>query len=114
MKGEDLARLLLPEGMLDYFDVVKAENKEDDYTIYLEEKNIVPQEYKKDKLHSKGFFDPIIVQDFPLRGKACFLHVKRRRWTNLDTFKVISRDWHIVAKGTRITSEFASFLKGLN
>jgi len=48
-----------------------------------------------------------------LRGKPVLLHIKRRRWTLVDSGEVIKRDWNLVAKETRITSEFASFLKGI-
>ncbi len=41
--------------------------------IYLEEKNIVPEKYTDQDTESKGFYDPVIVQDFPLRGKKVFL-----------------------------------------
>jgi hypothetical protein len=54
-------------------------------SLYLDEKNIISEEYSKDKLLSKGFFDEITVQDFPLLGKAVFLHIRRRRWLNLTT-----------------------------
>tara|TARA_R110002012_G_scaffold51174_6_gene132331 strand:+ start:13677 stop:13892 length:216 start_codon:yes stop_codon:yes gene_type:complete len=30
---------------------------------------------------------------------------------NEDTNKIVSRDWELVAKGTRMTKEFAAFLK---
>ncbi|RGW96401.1 hypothetical protein DWV41_11125 [Bacteroides stercoris] len=36
-------------------------------------------------LHSKGFFPEIEVQDFPIRGKAVYLRVKRRRWEDPET-----------------------------
>lgn len=106
-----LLRLLLPEGILDYFTVVKIE-KASVYTVHLEEENIIPDEFKNAKLTSKGFYEPITVQDFPLRGKACYLRIKRRRWFNETTDQIVSRDWKLVAKGTRMTDEFASFLKG--
>lgn len=83
------------------------------YEIYLEEKNIPPTQFSKDKLTSKGFYEEVTVQDFPLRGKACFLKVKRRRWLNETTGQTVSRDWDLVAKGTRMTGEFAAFLKGI-
>ncbi|MCP9755691.1 transposase, partial [Lacihabitans sp. CCS-44] len=52
------------------------------------------------------------VRDFPLRGKACFLKIKRRKWLNHDSGKIVYRNWNLVASGTRMTSEFAAFLKG--
>ncbi|MFT5145947.1 MAG: hypothetical protein ACI9H1_000664, partial [Polaribacter sp.] len=43
---------------------------------------------------------------FPIRGKNVYLHITRRRWFNQATEKVVTRDWNLVAKGTRITSDF--------
>ena len=41
--------------------------------------------------------------------------VKRRRWLNKETKEVISNDWNLIAKGTRMTDDFATFfLKGIN
>jgi hypothetical protein len=37
------------------------------------------------------------------------LHIKRR-WTNKTTGESF-RDWQLVAKGTRMTQEFAAFFK---
>jgi len=42
-----------------------------------------------------------------------FLHVRRRRWLIESSGQVISRDWDTVAKGTRLTKDFAIFLKGI-
>ena len=64
--------------------------------------------------YPKVFFDPVTLQDFPIRGQQVYLHVKPRRWVNQDTGKVVYRDWTLVAKGTRITSDFAAFLKGIS
>jgi hypothetical protein len=36
------------------------------------------------------------------------IYIKRRRWTNKTTGE-IQRDWLLVAKGTRMTQEFAAF-----
>ena len=99
--------------MLDYFEVKEMKKEGQHYIIYLEEKNIAPAQYQQDKLISKGFYDEATVQDFPLRGKACFLKVKRRKWLNESTGAIVSRDWELVAKGTRLTAEFAAFLKGI-
>jgi len=114
MEQREILSLLLPEGLLEYFDVIQVEKTSEFNAIHLEEKNIVPVQYKDSKLVSKGFYEPVTIHDFPLRGKACYLMVKRRRWTNLDTGDIVVRDWEIVAKGTRMTAEFAAFLKAIN
>jgi hypothetical protein len=39
------------------------------------------------------------------------LSIKRRRWEDPDTGVVVSRNWDLIMKGTRLTKEFAAFLK---
>jgi len=106
--------LILPQGILEYFLLTDFTSTSSEICLYLEEKNVIPEEYRSDKLISKGFFDEITVQDFPLRGKAVYLHIRRRRWLNQTTGAVVFRDWNMVAQGTRMTTEFASFLKVLS
>jgi len=108
-----ISNLLLPEVLVTYFDLTKHEVKGEEIHFYFSELNTIPEEFKGIKLHSKGFFPEATVQDFPIRGKNVFLHITRRRWFNQATGKVLTRDWQLVAKGTRITSEFAAFLKEL-
>lgn len=108
-----LAALILPEEIFEFFDIVNIESNQSQVDIYLDEKPDKPEGYELVKLTSKGFHSPIIIQDFPLRDKALFLHVRRRRWFSESTSKTVERDWESVAKGTRLTKGFASFLKGL-
>lgn len=108
-----IANLLLPEVLVKYFEMTKHEIKAEEIHFYFTELNKTPEEFNDVKLHSKGFFPEATVQDFPIRGKNVFLHITRRRWLNDRTGKAVTRDWQLVAKGTRITSEFATFLKEL-
>lgn len=113
VSDKSLFELILPQGILEYFSLTSFTSTSHEINIYLEEKNIMAEVYKGFRLTSKGFFDEITVQDFPLRGKAVFLHIKRWRWLNQTTSRVVFRDWNMVAQGTRMTTEFASFLKAL-
>lgn len=108
-----LVSLLLPEGILEYFDITEAGATKEGLSIYLEEKNIAPLGYTAVELQSKGFHDQIKVEDFPIRGKKAYLYIKRRRWEVKSSGVIISRDWRIVQSGTRMTREFAAFLKGI-
>lgn len=110
---QPLVRFLLPEGILDYFELSKTVEGLTGLHIYLEEKNLRPSEYKDQKLESKGFLPEIYIQDFPIRSQKVTLCVKRRRWEIKDTGKIISSVWNVVQQGTRMTKEFAYFLKGL-
>ncbi|MFY0602281.1 MAG: transposase [Cyclobacteriaceae bacterium] len=100
--------------MLDYFEVTSAEKTDEGYWISLKERDLLPTEFLGHKLNSHGFYGEVTVKDFPIRGKACFLKIKRRRWLNESLDKVISRDWELIATGTRMTKEFASFLKAVH
>lgn len=110
---QTLISLLLPEGILEYFDVIKTVNDKNGLSIYLDEKNIPPDGYKSEELESKGFFAEIRVQDFPIRGRKAFLCIRRRRWEVKTDKSIVSRDWKLVQTGTRMTKEFAAFLKGI-
>ena len=105
---------LLPSGMLDYFEVLKVEEQAGEITIHLEEKNNLNPEGLNIKYESKGFYPNVLVNDFPVRGKRLLLDIRRRRWIDKETGKYIDRDFHLIAEGTRITQEFAAFLKGLH
>jgi hypothetical protein len=108
-----LIKLLLPTEIFEYFEIVHLEVNDKEVNVHLDEQDIKPYEYKDEKLTSKGFHATALIQDFPLRDKAMFLHVRRRRWLIESTKQVISRDWDAIAKGTRFTKDFATFLKGI-
>ena len=110
----ELIKLLLPEIIVEYFELLSFKKEEEILHLYLKEINSIPKEYRQYKLSSKGFFEEITVQDFPIRGHQVYLHITRRRWLNEDTGQVVFRDWNLVADGTRVTQEFASFLKEIN
>jgi hypothetical protein len=61
-----LIRLLLPDYLIDYFELTSVEQKQKILHLYLEEVNKPPNEHSKDTLQSKGFFDGITVQDFTI------------------------------------------------
>lgn len=108
-----LISLLLPEGILEYFELTQVEKAPEGLLIHLEEKNIVPSEYQNQRLESKGFLPEVSIQDFPIRGQKVALCIKRRRWKVLETGLIITRDWKLVHKGARMTTEFGLFLKGI-
>ena len=109
-----LLKKMLPEVLVDHFDLIKTEEKGEELHIHFEEKNEVPPEHNSLQLVSHGLRSPIQIQDFPLRGLSVILHIRRRRWKDKQSGKLVQRDWSLVATGTRLTEEFASFLKELN
>lgn len=106
-----LVEYLLPEFIVSYYELTKVESISEVLHVHLKEKNYEALEVSKRGLLSKGFLPEITIQDFPIREKRVFLHIKRRRWLNTQTGKVEQRDWKEIAEGTRMTADFAAFLK---
>lgn len=104
----------LPKGLLDYFDIVGFSDMGSYYMISLEEVPAVPCEYSHLGLVSKGFYPEVVITDFPARDRTVYLKVKRRRWEDSKDGRTYHRDRSLIAQGTRITQEFADFLKELH
>lgn len=108
--------LIFPKQLLSHFEIILAhelgdvEAKEDFIEIVFEEKNILPSGIEAIQYESKGFYSKQI-QDFPLRGKAVLLRIKRRVWRHKITKKTITNDFTFLAEGSKFTKELADFLK---
>ena len=74
-------------------------------------KNYIHKEVNSNEYESKGFLPQSKVQDFPIRGKAVYLVIRRRRWRHKITLKEISNDISFIAKGLQLTEEISDFLK---
>jgi hypothetical protein len=108
---------IFPKGLLEYFkitDFLELGNVEDKtmfYEIRLEENNKILGDFDQNLFESKGFTE-VVLQDFPIRGKAVFLRFKRRRWRlKSDKTKVVRNDFSFVAVGSGFTQELSDFLK---
>lgn len=113
-----LLRQFLPANLLSHFDIVSFKElgdlstKKDCFYIYLDEKNTLPSGHDSSNYESKGFYNRTMIQDFPIRGKAVYLCIKRRRWRNkLDKKIVIKSDYSFISEGSKLTLELSDFLK---
>ncbi len=106
-----LLSLLMPEGLLEYFEILEVNQVDNQLHIYLDELNISPSGYENRKVESIGFMPSTEISDFPIRGQKVTLHLRRCRWTVLDTGQIITKDWNLVREGARLTTEFGLFLK---
>jgi hypothetical protein len=111
--NEDALSCFLPQGTLDFFDIVLVQPGRDTIHLILEEKNNPPLEekHKNKQLLSKGFKD-ITVTDFPARNRKVTLTFRRRCWHVEGEKKLLMRDIPLRASGTKLQQEFADFLKG--
>ena len=121
--SHELLALFLPEGLLEYFEIVSYEKDNSGKKIYnqqltllLQEKDTIPEEYKGYQYKSCGFMEARCVDDYPIRNMLVKLKVKRRRWEVVidGKKKKVSRDWEVIARGTRMSEEYAAFLKAIS
>ena len=108
----------LPDGLLDHFAIIDfkelgdLEAKKDCFFIYLDKKNILPKGCDSNEFESKGFYNRTLIQDFPIRGKAVYLGIRRRRWrSKIDKSCEIKSDYTFITEGSKLTIELADFLK---
>ena len=113
MKSDQLLRAILPDVLIDNFDVVNYEKTDTRFDIWLDEKKVMMREDKKySNVISHGFGEYHSIQDFPIRGRATYLHVRKRKWLDKDTGEIFSYDWELSEfDETRLNYEFVSFLK---
>lgn len=114
MDNIDILRLILPEDLVDHFTLVSTDNHDNQLILHLDENNVKPPEHIEKQLESKGFTDSIFINDFPIRNKRVLLKVRRRKWKDLETGKVYTRNWELKHQGTSYTTEFALFLKKMS
>ena len=105
----DIISLILPEEVLDHFALTCFEESTDQADLYLDGLSIRPQ---GDCVYlSRGFTPYSVVQDCPLRGRAVYLHVRRRKWYDPSTGDIVTGQFDLAHQVTRLSREFAAFLK---
>ena len=114
MQGEpllvELAKYVLPKELLECFELTHIQEDGEILHFHFDELKVIPLDYEGLSLSPNGFYEDSTVKDFPLRDRKVILHIRRRRWVDNEG-KSYSRDWSLVAEGTRYSREFASFLK---
>lgn len=108
-----LLRAILPDVLIDNFDVAKFEKSDLRFDIWLDEKKVQLREDKYNhSVISNGFGEYHTIQDFPLRGRATYLHVRKRKWLDKDTGEIFSYEWDLSEYDeTHLNAEFVVFLK---
>ena len=109
---KSIFELFLPEGALEWFDVVDGKKDKNNIRLTLQEKNIPPlsKADNNKKAIPKGFKE-ITITDFPLRGRRTLITFKRRYWQIEGQGEYLKRDIKLCFPGTQLEKEFADFLK---
>jgi len=116
-----LISFFLPEGMTDWFDIVRVEEESNTGTrqadilynsvlnIYLDERD--NREGEQLGLKPNCFTEPTQVKDYPIRNRKVLLHVRRKCYLDADGRNIILNQYPLTADGTKVSVEFGLFLK---
>lgn len=113
MKSEQLLRAILPDVLIDNFDVINFEKTDSRFDIWLDEKKVQLKEDRRNgDIIAYGFGEYREIRDFPIRGRGTYLHVRKRKWLDKSNGEIFSYDWDLSEyDSTRLNAEFVAFLK---
>lgn len=118
---KNVLSLLLPEGILEWFEVTKIEEKINDKAkddlerhlypkvlhVYLDE--ILSEAAEERGLRPNGYTEATTVNDYPVRNRKLMLHVRRRRYSDRTGKNVLLNNYKASEDGTRLTVEYGIF-----
>lgn len=105
--------MCLPQGLDELFEIVRFERTEQEYNIWLDEKKERSEDDRRNpNIVARGYTDYVVIQDYPLRGRPVYLHMRKNKWWNKLTNEIFSYNLELPNEdGTRLSAEFVSFLK---
>ena len=105
--------MFLPEGLEELFELSKIEKTDKAYDVWLDEKKERSEEDARNpNIVARGYTDYVTIQDFPMRGRPMYLHLRKNKWWNKETNEIFSYNLELPnSEGTRLSEEFVSFLK---
>lgn len=94
------------------FEFVDYQESAERLDYWLDERGYMSREdYKKGSVREYGFTQECVIQDFPIRGKAVYLHVRRRKWRDITDGSIFTYNYDLTEEGSRLTPESVAFLK---
>lgn len=113
MKQWQILKSVFPEEITDNFEFVDYKENSNNIEYWLDEREFMSREdYKKGTVRSYGFTDYKTIQDFPIRGRSVYFHVRRRKWIDHSTGEIFTYDFeNLTETGSKLTPEFVAFLK---
>ena len=109
-----ILRLLIPEEILECFELNQIVENDDELLFDLIEKeSCVPKSLQKEEAVLNGYMNTTTLQSFPQKGKHCYIHLRRRRWKLKGSTenKSYFNEYEFTSAGTMATKLFGAFLK---
>jgi len=109
---KSLLGFIAPLEVVKNFELVSVHETSEHIILRFEEyETLVPAVLSNSKIKLNGFESKLELHTFPQKGKACYLHIHRRRWLNKETGKCYSNTYNLYNQGVKATEELGAFLK---
>ncbi len=110
--AQSLLSFLAPSEVIDHFVLISISETPDYFVLEFEEhEHLMPSDVANGSVKLNGFMNKVELHTFPQKGKACYLHIKRRRWTDTNTNESYSNNYSFHKEGMKATDELGAFLK---
>ena len=113
MKTSEAFWQFLPEGLDELFDMVDFKKTDNAYDIWLDEKKkLSDEDFRNPNIVARGYTEYTTIQDYPMRGRPVFLHMRKNKWCDKKTNEIFSYNLELPnEEGTLLSAEFVAFLK---
>lgn len=113
MKQWQVLKTVFPAEITDNFEFVDFQDNGSSLEYWLDEREYMSREdYSKGTVRPYGFTEAKTVQDFPIRGRSVYFHVRRRKWIDRSTGEIFTYDFDgLTEPGSKLSPEFVAFLK---
>lgn len=113
MKTSEAFWQFLPDGLDELFEMVRFEKTDQAYDIWLDEKKkLSDEDFRNPDIVARGYTDYVTIQDYPMRGRPVYLHMRKNKWWDKKTNEIFSYNLELPnEEGTRLSEEFVAFLK---
>lgn len=112
MKQRQVLKTVFLSVITENFEFVNCEESAEKLDSWLDERGYMSREdYRKGNVREYGFTDERVLQDFPIRGKAVYLHVRRRKLQHPRDGSIFTYTYDLAEEGSSLPPEFVAFLK---
>ncbi len=110
--AKSLLGLIAPQVVIDNFELVSIQESTASLIFEFEEfADRMPSALEGKSIKHDGFMNKIELHTFPQKGKSCYLHIRRRRWTDKTDGTSYSNTYEMHSMGMKATDELGVFLK---
>jgi hypothetical protein len=113
MKQLEVLKTVFSDVITANFEFTDYKENESILEYWLDEREYMSEEdYKRGTVHPYGFTEAKTVQDFPIRVRGVYLHIRRRKWIDRSTGEIFTYSYDdLTESGTKLSPEFVAFIK---